>query len=306
VISITLSFSTPDDSLEKKNRVVKYGPYKDMLPLAYDFVRLHFQKNEPMPIFTEVSRTVEVSHWGNINVEEHFHLFNEGAGVKGEWGRVDYNSYNPSDGKNAIKNFKVDLPRYIRGLYYYDFIGNISSSNAFRTQEKVEFSIDPRFPIFGQWNTDWNQGYNMPTKYHLFFDSMNPEHYVLNFTFLHEFDDILAENYTLKVVLPEGAENVKVFIPFQVGSIKHELSFSTLDYIGRPTLNIQPPMSFLLSMESTSRSATPSPVLLCSLRPFTLLWLFSCSSSSLFSSPGLTCTSMKKKSRSSEPINIKH
>jgi len=29
-----------------------------------------------------------------------------GAAVKGEWGRVDYNMYNPTDGKSAIKNFK--------------------------------------------------------------------------------------------------------------------------------------------------------------------------------------------------------
>jgi len=44
-----------------------------------------------MPIFTEGSRTIEVSHWGNINVEEHFEMFNEGAGIKGEFGRIDYN-----------------------------------------------------------------------------------------------------------------------------------------------------------------------------------------------------------------------
>jgi len=85
-----------------------------------------------MPIFTEVKRQIQISHWGNINVDEHFELFNEAAGVKGEWGRVDYNMYNPNDGKNAIKNFNIDLPRYIRGLYYYDFIGNISSSHAYR------------------------------------------------------------------------------------------------------------------------------------------------------------------------------
>lgn len=118
--------------------------------------------------------------------------------------------YNPNDGRNAIKSFQINLPRYIRGLYYYDFIGNISSSNAFRDHEKVAFSIEPRFPIFGGWKTDWNQGYNIPTKYHLFYDLLNPENYVLNFTFLHNFEEIIAENYTLKVILPEGATNIKV------------------------------------------------------------------------------------------------
>jgi len=58
-----------------------------------------------MPIFTTATRHIEISHWGNINVEEHYEVFNEAAGVKGEWGRVDYNQYNPMDGKQAIKNF---------------------------------------------------------------------------------------------------------------------------------------------------------------------------------------------------------
>jgi hypothetical protein len=57
--------------------------------------------------------------------------------------------YNPSDGKHAVKSLETKLPRYIRGLYYYDFIGNISSSNAYRNSETVDFKIDPRFPIFG-------------------------------------------------------------------------------------------------------------------------------------------------------------
>ena len=44
-----------------------------------------------MPIFTESARKIEISHWGNINVEEHFEIFNQAAGIKGEFSRVDYN-----------------------------------------------------------------------------------------------------------------------------------------------------------------------------------------------------------------------
>lgn len=121
-----------------------------------------------MAIFTEATKTIEVSHWGNINVKEYYSLHNEGAGVKGEWGRVDYNAYNPNDGKHAIKVVDLVLPRYVRGLSYYDYIGNISTSAAVRRDDYVHLTIEPRFPIFGQWNTDWNIEYNMPTKYHLF------------------------------------------------------------------------------------------------------------------------------------------
>ena len=79
----------------------------------------------------------------------------------------------------------------------------------------------------------------MPTKYHLFYDMMNPENYVFNFTFMHDIEDILAENYTLKVILPEGATNIKVTLPFKVDHQETGLHFSTLDYIGRPTLIIK-------------------------------------------------------------------
>ena len=164
-----------------------------------------------MAVFTDASRTIEVSHWGNILVEEHYTIFNEGAGVKGEWGRVDFNMYNPAHGKTAVKALGIDLPRYVRGLSYYDFIGNISSSSAKREENKVALEIEPRFPVFGQWNTDFNLSYNMPTRYHLHYDADHPQNYVLNFTFMHNFEDILTENYTLKVILPEGATNIKVF-----------------------------------------------------------------------------------------------
>jgi len=45
---------------------------------------------------------------------------------------------------------------------------------------------------------------------------LNPENYVFNFTFLHTVEDVMTENYTLKVILPEGATNIKVHLPFAV------------------------------------------------------------------------------------------
>jgi oligosaccharyltransferase complex subunit alpha (ribophorin I) len=132
---------------------------------------------------------------------------------------------------------ETQLPRYIRGLYYWDYIGNISSSNALREDNEVRFRIEPRFPVFGQWKVDWSQGYNMPTRYHLFQNENG--RFIFNYTFDQDFSDILAENYTLKVILPEGATNLKVHLPFAVDSVEHELYFSTLDYIGRPQITIK-------------------------------------------------------------------
>jgi len=93
---------------------------------------IHYKFNGPLPIFTEVKKTIEISHWGNILVDEYYDLFNEAAGINGEFGRVDYQHWNPSVASYAIKSLETGLSRYIRGLYYWDYIGNISTSHAFR------------------------------------------------------------------------------------------------------------------------------------------------------------------------------
>lgn len=200
---------------------------------------LHYKANHPLSIFTDVKKTIEVSHWGNILVDEYYELFNEAAGIKGEFGRVDYQSWDPNRAQYAIKSLETSLPRYIRGLYYWDYIGNISSSNAFRDDNEVTLRIEPRFPVFGQWKVDWSQGYNMPTRFHLFQDNSENGRFIFNYTFDHDFSEIVAENYTLKVILPEGATDIKVHLPFGVDSVSEDLYFSTLDYIGRPQLIIK-------------------------------------------------------------------
>lgn len=143
------SFYSPDPTAEKKSRLLKYGPFKDMPEFSYDQVLIHYKYNGPLPIFTHYKRTIEVSHWGNILVDEYYDIFNEAAGIKGEFGRVDYQHWNPNVAPYAIKSMETNLARYIRGLYYWDYIGNISTSNAHRDAEKVKFRIEPRFPIFG-------------------------------------------------------------------------------------------------------------------------------------------------------------
>jgi oligosaccharyltransferase complex subunit alpha (ribophorin I) len=157
-----------------------------------------------------VKKTIEISHWGNILIDEYYNIFNEAAGIKGEFGRVDYQHWNPNHAPYAVKSLSADLPRHIRGLYYWDFIGNISSSQAYRDNDKVTLRIEPRFPIFGQWKTDWSQGYNIPTRFNLFQESDSPSRYIFNYTFIHDYSNFLAENFTLKVILPEGSTNIKV------------------------------------------------------------------------------------------------
>jgi hypothetical protein len=58
-------------------------------------------------------------------------------------------------------------------IYYRDIIGNISTSHVRRPKPAgsstgaVEMEIEPRFPLFGGWKTQWYQGYNVPAQHFL-------------------------------------------------------------------------------------------------------------------------------------------
>ena len=42
-------------------------------------------------MFEKAQKTIEVSHWGNIAIEEKYWIKNEGALLDGEYSRADYN-----------------------------------------------------------------------------------------------------------------------------------------------------------------------------------------------------------------------
>lgn len=71
---------------------------------------IHSENNSPLVVFRDVERVIEVSHWGNIAISEKYKLINNGAELIGEYSRVSYNKYNPSAGKNALKELEALLP----------------------------------------------------------------------------------------------------------------------------------------------------------------------------------------------------
>lgn len=229
-------FTSEAPSTNDANRL-KYGPFKNIEPLSFSQLQIFFTYPFPLPVFRTATRDIYVSHWGSVAVDEYFSIFNEGAGIKGQFSRIDYMpQVNPNNGQNAIGSLGITLPQYIDGLYYYDYIGNISTSHAVRTQDNVDFSIEPRFPIFGQWKTDWNQGYNMPSHYHLFRDKEDKSMFTLEVDFMHAYDKSVTEDYVVKVILPEGATDIQLELASDVSpdSISVDKYFGTMNYFGRP------------------------------------------------------------------------
>lgn len=64
-----------------------------------------------------MERIVEVSHWGNIAVEEHIDMRHSGATLKGPFSRFDYQRQ--QDGYASIKNFRVQFVSDFCVAYFY-------------------------------------------------------------------------------------------------------------------------------------------------------------------------------------------
>lgn len=212
--------------------VIKYGPYNDIAPMSEEVMKVHYENNSPFLTVTTMTRVIEVSHWGNIAVEETIDVSHTGAILKGPFSRYDYQR--TQDGFSSVKSYKTILPAAARDIYYRDEIGNISTSNMVEHDDYVELELRPRFPLFGGWKTHYYIGYNLPSYEYLYSSGDN---YILKMRFLdHIYDDMSVDEIVLKIILPEGSKNLDLVTPYPVKRGADEKHYTYLDTIGRPVI----------------------------------------------------------------------
>ncbi len=65
--------NTDAPPVKKASRALTYGPYENIgTSFANFWVKFHAVNNAPFAAGTSVNREIEVSHWGNIYVEERY------------------------------------------------------------------------------------------------------------------------------------------------------------------------------------------------------------------------------------------
>lgn len=77
-------------AVEPTNRAgteLKYGPYEDRSPYSFSPIIVHLENNNPFAVVEELVREVEISHWGNLQITEHYSLVHGGARHKGIFSR---------------------------------------------------------------------------------------------------------------------------------------------------------------------------------------------------------------------------
>ncbi|XP_017280633.1 dolichyl-diphosphooligosaccharide--protein glycosyltransferase subunit 1 [Kryptolebias marmoratus] len=217
----------------KTDEIIEYGPFRDIAPFSEDTMKIHYENNTPFLTITGITRTIEVSHWGNIAVEETVDLRHTGAILKGPFSRYDYQRQSDS-GISSVKSFKTILPASAQDVYYRDEIGNISTSHLQVLDDSVEVEVRPRFPLFGGWKTHYIIGYNLPSYEYLY---TLGDQYALKMRLVdHVYDDQVIDDMTVKIILPEGAKNIHVDTPYKIDRMPNQLHYTYLDTFGRPVL----------------------------------------------------------------------
>ncbi|PSN53126.1 Dolichyl-diphosphooligosaccharide--protein glycosyltransferase subunit 1 [Blattella germanica] len=226
------SYSKLKPSSQNDNSIV-YGPYENVAAFSIDKMTLHYENNSPFLTITNLERVIEVSHWGNIAVEETIDLKHSGAILKGPFSRYEYQREAQS-GLSSVKSFKTILPAAATDAYYRDEIGNISTSHMKVLSDSVELDLRPRFPLFGGWKTHYVIGYNVPSYEYLF---NGGDDYMLKMRFLdHVFDDMIVEEVVTKIILPEGSQDIQLSTPYPVEQLPNSLHYTYLDTKGRPVI----------------------------------------------------------------------
>ncbi|CAG5185318.1 uncharacterized protein ALTATR162_LOCUS11275 [Alternaria atra] len=227
---------------QKQGSTFTYGLYNNVPAGAQQLVSVRYEFTKPITQATLLERDIEVSHWGgNLAAEERYWLVNQGAGLKNHFSRVEWQrqSYlNPPT--FALKGLALPLAPGSVDPYFTDDIGNVSTSKFRPGKKEALLELKPRYPIFGTWKYSFRVGWNTDLSSYLRKLSTG-DTYALKVPFLEgprSGEGISYSRVNLRVILPEGATNVKFSTTVPIVSNQTSLHKTFMDTLGRTTLEL--------------------------------------------------------------------
>ncbi|BDD55722.1 dolichyl-diphosphooligosaccharide--protein glycosyltransferase subunit 1 [Monascus purpureus] len=203
---------------ERQGTTYTYGPYKTakIAPGTVYPITVRYEFTKPIITASLLERDLEVSHWGgNLATEERYWLHNNGSRLSNHFSRVQWTMVNfqglPS---SAVRELKYPLKPGSVDPYFTDDIGNVSTSHYRPGNPNREASLElrPRYPIFGDWNYSFRVGWNNALSSFLRRTAGDADTFVLKVPFLEGpkvSEGIQYEKVVIRVILPEGANNVQ-------------------------------------------------------------------------------------------------
>ena len=240
------------DDPERQGSTYTYGPYKtsDIAPGTFEPITVRYEFTKAVITCSLLERDIEVSHWGgNLATEDRYWLRNDGARLTKQFSRVSWTMKAFQNLPSvAMRELKVPLKAGSVDPYFTDDIGNVSTSR-FRPgvgNRDGMLELKPRYPVFGDWKYSFKIGWNNALSRFLRKASDGGDSYVLKVPFLEGPsgpEGIQYEKIELRVVLPEGAKNVKYEIVDGTGlpnDVKSEMGLhkTFMDTVGRTVLKL--------------------------------------------------------------------
>lgn len=227
---------------QKQGSTFTYGPYNSIPAGAEEFVSVRYEFTKPVTHATLLERDIEVSHWGgNLASEERYWLTNQGAHLKNHFSRVEWQKsqyMNPAS--SALKGLNLPLHAGAVDAYFTDDIGNVSTSR-FRPGKKENLlELKPRYPIFGGWKYSFRVGWNADLSTYLR-KLAKGDTYVLKVPFLEGPrlpEGIQYAKVHLRVILPEGATNVRYSTTVPLVDSTTSIHKTFMDTLGRSALEL--------------------------------------------------------------------
>lgn len=227
---------------ERQGSTLTYGPYENIPAGAEQNASARYDFTKPVIHATLLERDIEISQWGgNLAFEERYWITNKGARLANHFSRVAWATtqyYNPPT--SALRSLNVPLQAGSMDPYYTDDIGNVTTSRFRRSLREANLELKPRYPVFGGWNYSFRIGWNASLK--SFLRALKKgDGYVLKVPFLEGpkmNEGISYEKVSLRVILPEGATNIKYQSPVPVVSEEISLHKTFMDTLGRTSLKL--------------------------------------------------------------------
>ncbi|KAF8076378.1 oligosaccharyl transferase alpha subunit [Lyophyllum atratum] len=236
---------TLDAPATKQGAIVTYGPYNNIPPSANEQfiekyqqpITVHYYHEQPVLEISKLSRTAEISHWGaNLNIQDSLVLHNAGPKLKGHFSRLEHQSqaYFKRPAPHSLPALNLHLPAGIRNTYYYDLIGNVSTSrlrvapSAPKGSHANRYSVlelRPRLPDTGRMELSPLPLAGMPPCL-----TLQPMTGLLG---------AVVNEADVSIILPEGATDIQFTPPFPALTNRLSTHKTYLDSVGRPVLTFE-------------------------------------------------------------------
>lgn len=196
--------------------------------------RSHFTYERPFELLTSASKQVDISMWGNLKFEYDFRILNAAAELDGELSNIDFQAHIMSNGRNALRQTRLQLPRDIWRLSLTDEVGNLTRPVAkYLNEDEIDLVIFPRFSLFGGWKSTYWISYNQWSNKYLFRSEEQPNLFRLDMSFTHILAPILTYDYKLSFCLPEFATFRGFESPFTAVNSYTERSHGLFEFFGK-------------------------------------------------------------------------